>query len=487
MKKYHKVNKEDYEKWYGEHQAYRDRVKSDPNRLAYHLMPETGWLNDPNGLCQLHGLYHIYYQYTPFEPTGEIKLWGHYTTKDFVRYTSEEPVLFPDHDFDAHGVYSGSAFVEDGTIHYFYTGNVKCFDRDDHDYIMSGRESNTIYFSSRDGYEFSEKMVLMTNRDYPADMSCHIRDPKVFYHGSAYYMALGARDKESKGMVLLYRSENLKDWEYYNRITTEAPFGYMWECPDLFWLDGQLCLICCPQGVAPRGVDFWNVHQCTVMGLDYDFKANTYRMNRLEDNQEKISMVDRGFDFYAPQTFEDETGRRILIGWMGIPDADYTNPTTQAGWQHALTIPRVLHWAGGRLIQTPVEELKHMRCHGRTYDLGQLNEAGEKEIVYEACFQFGACDRMTLTLRAGVTLNYENRLLTLDMGGKGSGRTNRSVMVDDLRELQVFSDTSSLEVFVNGGEEVFTTRVYGMEGSIRADGACSGCVDLYDLSGFIYE
>ena len=61
-------------------------------------------------------------------------------------------------------------------------------------------------------------------------------------------------------------------------------------------------------------------------------------------------MVDRGFDFYAPQTFEDETGRRILIGWMGIPDADYTNPTTQAGWQHALTIPRVLHWAGGRLI-----------------------------------------------------------------------------------------------------------------------------------------
>ena len=99
----------------------------------------------------------------------------------------------------------------------------------------------------------------------------------------------------------------------------------------------------------------------------------------------------------------------------------------------------------------------------------------------------GKCDRVTLTLRAGVTLNYENRLLTLDMGGKGSGRTNRSVMVDDLRELQVFSDTSSLEVFVNGGEEVFTTRVYGMEGSIRADGACSGCVDLYDLSGFIYE
>ena len=69
-------------------------------------MPETGWLNDPNGLCQLDGQYHIYYQYTPFEPTGEIKLWGHYTTKDFVRYTRGEPALFPDTDLDAHGVYS---------------------------------------------------------------------------------------------------------------------------------------------------------------------------------------------------------------------------------------------------------------------------------------------------------------------------------------------------------------------------------------------
>lgn len=38
---------------------------------------ERGWLNDLNGLCQFHGSYHIYYQYTPFEPTGELKSWGH--------------------------------------------------------------------------------------------------------------------------------------------------------------------------------------------------------------------------------------------------------------------------------------------------------------------------------------------------------------------------------------------------------------------------
>lgn len=151
-------------------------------------------------------------------------------------------------------------------------------------------------------------------------------------------MVLGARDALSKGMVLVYRSMDLTNWEYFNRITTEQTFGYMWECPDLFCLDGRLCLVCCPQGVKPMGTEYQNVHQCTVFCLDYDFRENTIRLN-----SQFPGMVDRGFDFYAPQTFLDEQGRRILIGWMGIPDAEYTNPTVKAGWQHALTMPRLLH------------------------------------------------------------------------------------------------------------------------------------------------
>ena len=124
FEKYKKVYKADYEKWYKENEAYRERVAADQDRLKFHLMPKTGWLNDPNGLCQFNGTYHIYYQYTPFEPTGELKTWGHYTTKDFIHYEDFGPVVFPDEDIDAHGVYSGSAFIEDDTIHYFYTGNI---------------------------------------------------------------------------------------------------------------------------------------------------------------------------------------------------------------------------------------------------------------------------------------------------------------------------------------------------------------------------
>ena len=66
---------------------------------------------------------------------------------------------------------------------------------------------------------------------------------------------------------------------------------------------------------------------------------------------ENFKEWDRGFDFYAPQTFLDEKGRRILIAWAGIPDEKgYTNPTTKDGWQHMLTMPRELKWKNGMVF-----------------------------------------------------------------------------------------------------------------------------------------
>ncbi|MFQ7552818.1 MAG: hypothetical protein ACLRMZ_24200 [Blautia marasmi] len=110
----------------------------------------------------------------------------------------EGPVLFPDSEFDAHGVYS----VPPCKRRYITISiqNIKYFDRDDYDYINSGRGSNTIHVASKDGYHFSEKDLLMTTDDYPEDMSCHVRDPKIIRRGD-YYMVQGARDIDSHGLI----------------------------------------------------------------------------------------------------------------------------------------------------------------------------------------------------------------------------------------------------------------------------------------------
>ena len=172
---------------------------------------------------------------------------------------------------------------------------------------------------------------------------------------------------------------------------------------------------------------------------------------------------------------------------MGIPDADYTNPTVNAGWQHALTMPRQLHMREGRLLQQPLEEMRELRRDRRDYDFEELAKGVEPGLVFEGRIYFVTCHDMCLTVRGDVTLSYENGLLTLDMGTCGSGRTRRSVPLERLTDLHIFSDTTSLEIFVNKGREVFTTRVYGSHPGMRMEGDCSGNGIVYGLNGFIYE
>ena len=86
---------------------------ADPHRQKLHVQPPVGWLNDPNGLCQIGDEYHVFYQYGPFDPTGGVKHWGHVRSRDLFHWERLPVMLYPDEPFDCHGVYSGSALVED--------------------------------------------------------------------------------------------------------------------------------------------------------------------------------------------------------------------------------------------------------------------------------------------------------------------------------------------------------------------------------------
>ena len=62
------------------------RAAADPYRQRFHLMPPVGWMNDPNGLCRFGEWYHVFYQYGPFDPTGGVKHWGHYRSRDLLHW-----------------------------------------------------------------------------------------------------------------------------------------------------------------------------------------------------------------------------------------------------------------------------------------------------------------------------------------------------------------------------------------------------------------
>ena len=448
-------------------QRIQETTRNDPYYPVWHIAPKCGLMNDPNGLCEINGIHHIFYQWFPAGPVHGLKHWYHLTTKDFIHYEDFGPVVFPDEDIDAHGVYSGSAFIEDDTIHYFYTGNLKYFDRDDYDYINNGRGSNTITFTSKDGYEFTKKELLMTTDDYPADMSNHVRDPKIFKKNEKYYMVLGARDVEGVGMILLYESTDLKNWTYKNRITTPQKFGYMWECPDLFEMDGQLYIICCPQGVETQGIDYENVHQVTAMKLDYDFDTDEYEIT-------DIKLFDRGFDFYAPQSFETEDGRRVHISWMGMPDCkEYTNLTIAEGWQHCFTFPREVFVKDGKVCQRPVRELQKRKTLVDK-SAGMLKKDGYK--VYDVNISGIQNNEFRTVIDEELILEYKNgrfemHFTSQDKNSVSAGRGMRYVDVDKISSVEILVDKSSVEVFVNNGEYVFTTRFYPQKDSLAVEAA----------------
>lgn len=443
-------------------------------RQMFHLCPVTGWMNDPNGLCRFLGEYHIFFQYSPFFPAPGLNFWGHFTTKDFVHYTYLPPALCCDQQFDCHGVYSGSALEVDGTLFAYYTGNVKKIGAD-YDYVHSGREHNTVLAVSKDGRTFLQKRVLLKNSDYPKDVTCHVRDPKVWREDGIFYMVLGARRTDDVGEVLLYRSEDGITWQLENRLTTEQKLGYMWECPDVVRLDGETFLLFSPQGVPAQGDRFLNVYQSGYTAVDGDLHG-ACRLGTFYE-------LDCGFDFYAPQTFEDESGRRILIGWLGLPDIDdeYQNPTEQDGWKHCLTIPRRLTTRQGRLLQQPIEELKALRKDRLTAQRQKEATVFEAEVVFDT-----PCNQFDAVIRQDCTLSFQNGVFALSFGKSGCGRKTRRAAVDNLLNLRIFCDQSSVEIFINDGAVVFTSRFYPEADQTGFFASC-GEVSVWPLGGFVID
>lgn len=416
-------------------------------RQALHLEPPQGWLNDPNGLCWFDGFYHVYFQYCPASAEGNgDKLWGHYRSADLLHWQFRGVVLHPDTPDDCDGVYSGSAFVEGDTLHLFYTGNVK--EPGDHDYITSGRGANVIHVTTHDGDTMGAKRVLLRNADYPTDCTQHVRDPKVWRENGAFRMVLGARRRDDTGVVLLYRSDDLIHWTLDRVLTSGAPFGYMWECPDLYAVDGLRVLSISPQGLPHETTRFQNVYQSGYFVLD-------------DGCPTVFTEWDMGFDFYAPQSFVTPDGRRVMLGWMGLPDIDYTNPTVARGWQHCLTLPReVFRDTAGHLLQRPVRELDALHSAARPLTDTTLSLPFDLKAHAQSDF--------SLTLAHGLCLTCTDKTVTLTFtdAALGGGRTTRTALVPDCRIVRAIVDRSSVEIYLNDGACVFTTRFYPATDSI---------------------
>ncbi|KXZ40400.1 beta-fructofuranosidase [Alkalithermobacter thermoalcaliphilus JW-YL-7 = DSM 7308] len=442
-------------------------VNSDYYRLKYHIMPPTGLLNDPNGFIQFKGEYHLFYQFHPFGTNHGLKYWGHYKSIDLVNWEAMPIALAPSEWYESHGCYSGSAIEDNGILTLIYTGNVK--DK------QGNRETYQCLAMSEDGVEFEKYKDNPVIHNQPKGYTRHFRDPKVWKKDGIWYMVIGAQTIKEEGRVLLFKSKDLKSWDMVgevagSNINNLGDFGFMWECPDLFELNGKDILISSPQGIKPQGDLYNNIYQSGYFVGKVDYKTGNMQ-------HEDFVELDRGFEFYAPQTTLDDKGRRILIAWMGLPEEE-DHPTTEKGWIHAMTIPRVLELKENKIIQKPVEEMENIRKNLAKYENIKINSSEimlenisgdvlEMEAIFEVddAYEFGVKLRCSDDEKEKTILYYDRKMQKFIFDRENSGKGYKGVRrcyIEDKKKLKlnIFLDTSSVEVFINDGQEVFTGRIY---------------------------
>ena len=151
--------------------------------------------------------------------------------------------------------------------------------------------------------------------------------------------------------MLLYRSKDLRNWEYLHPLvsgkwTGKEPInpvdsGEMWECPDFFPLGKKHVLL-----YSTAGQVIWETGE-------FDPKELVF-------HPQMQGVLDHGA-YYAQKTQLDAKGNRILWGW--IPEKRPDSELIAAGWAGCMALPRVLSLDtnGRTLLMRPLPELETLR------------------------------------------------------------------------------------------------------------------------------
>lgn len=432
----------------GELATVRQTVLSDHNFYpTYHLAPTTGLFNDPNGLIFDGEKYHIFAQWFPYDALHGMKHWQHFITKDFQTFGKGD-LLIPDELFESHGCYSGGAVLWQDKIVAFYTGNT----RRPSDNERVPHQNIAIFDKSG---KLLEKRCIIDQA--PQGYTEHVRDPKPYItKDGKIRFVLGAQRQDLSGTALIYEMNDLNDKP---RLISELAIKdfdnsnvFMWECPDLFRLEGKDLFVWSPQGKLRESHQFQNNYHAT------------YAIGKLDNNTlnaEHIEELDYGFDFYAPQTVENS--ERIMFGWVGLPDLTY--PTDRYQWHSTLTIPRKLSLRNGKVVQKPIVNLEALQAVkiSENFAIADL-DTSYLQISVEN--QPLVLDFFTNEKAQKLTMRFENGIFSLDRSQTEQTElmekfdSIRHCKIERLERLEIFFDRSIVEIFLNGGEKVLTARFF---------------------------
>lgn len=423
----------------------------DRNRPAVHLTAPRNWINDPNGFIWFKGQYHLYYQHFPYAPMWGRMHWGHATSKDLLHWEHHPIALFPSKSYDRDGCFSGSAVQEEEGIAFYYTGV---------DYVQADPENinrvlydtyvaSQVRIQSPDGFFFDnfagKEQVIAPLQKPEIGSRYHTRDPKVWRQGAYYDMILGSKVQvpgkaKTTPKVLIYRSMDGKAWRFLNEFSSCDTLGDMWECPDLYEVDGQWILSMAPMHMSEEA----HMHQHQAVSALVDYNAET---GEIGWDGKQFVYLDYGMDYYAPQTTLDHMGRRIQIGWLRME-----RPLPGCAWVGVLTMPREVTVREGKLytdVHPEIRALFHKPVAEQICNAGEpyciRTQLKDGEEVHIGAYRLGLKEGHIWADRSGLTEEDKAQLFS-----------QTPLLAREQVQLEIYVDHCVVEIYAEGGAAVLT-------------------------------
>ena len=454
----------------------RKRLAVDPHRPTYHFAAPTGWLNDPNGLIQWRGQYHMFYQHNPHAAQWGPPYWGHAVSDDLVHWQDLPIALTPDMSPEnAGGCWSGCAVDDNSVPTLVYTG-VETDRRGEQTTCLAIGDDELLNWQKYEQNPVSrwpEGLDIIRNA---------YRDPYVWREDDAWYQVV-VTAYDDRGQALLYRSQDLKSWEYLHPLIPQelrdalTDEGSIWECPNFFALGDKHVLIISLAG------------ECLQYPVAFVGEYRDYRFC-----PESMERVDWGYHcFYAPLTMRDGRDRMLMWGWLQEQRSGESQ--LSAGWSGIMSPPRILSLENNALKSEPVEELETLRQEHFQVDNLELSKGLHKLDVEGRALEL----KLTLNLEeaneAGLVLalaqdeseglyiiyNRDHGSLSADWRSPNREQGTWSKppytcpleLENNILNLRVFLDGSVAEVYAQS--QCLTCRLYPDENSthvaLHSDGA----------------
>lgn len=434
----------------------RPTYENDIHRPQFHFLPAANWMNDPNGVIQWEGRYHLFYQYNPDGAYHANMHWGHAVSDDMIHWEELPIALTPTPgSYDQGGIFSGCIIDDNGIPTALYTGvnddysvQIQCLAVGSPD-LLTWQKPNT--------------NPIIGSTPTAMGQTGDFRDPFVWQEVGGWYMVVGSRIEGVGGVILLYRSDNLTDWDYLHPIFVgeNARNGVMFECPNLFKLGDKWVLIISSHIGHTTG---------TVLYFVGDYQNHKF-------TPEVEGVFDAGY-YYAPLSHVDDQGRRIMWAWLR--EGRNTTQQKNAGWSGVQAIPRILTLDdNNRLQMTPIPELEQLRkthhhfsaedIHAPNLPLSGLSFDIQASFVIDTGAPCGievACssdgeektaiyyDASTETLR--VVRHYSQPSESVDTYVQG---LPHHLTPDETLDLRIILDGSVLEIIANHRTSI-TSRIY---------------------------